>query len=87
MVNADWLEAVPVLCFALYVVVCRNAVFCVLELLNYNNSYYALFSKETDKVEYVFYEVIKVDGGYTLLEVEDDKLNFALFELIEMEEM
>lgn len=64
-----------------------NAVFCVLDLLDYNDVHYALFSKETEKVEYLFYEIVKVDNGYTLVEVEDDELNFALFDLVEKEEM
>lgn len=63
----------------------NDKVFCVLDIIDFNMKKYALFSVESDKLDYVFYEVIANEDGYNLNVVNDNKIIFELFNIIEGE--
>lgn len=56
---------------------------CVLDLINYDGRNFALLAVEKDKLEYLFYEMIKNDNNFDLKLVSDNETNFALFDIIE----
>ena len=53
--------------------------YCVLELLSFNNKEYVLFSVESTKLDYLFYEIISQHDDYRLNLVTD---NMELYELM-----
>lgn len=64
----------------------NNATYCVLDLIDYDGKNYVLFSKESDKIAYIFYEILETIDGYNLVEVDDEKINFALLDIFERKE-
>jgi len=63
-----------------------DKIFCLVELLNYNNEKYAVFSVEDKELSFIIYKVIENENDYQLIMVNDEQLKFTLFELIEKED-
>jgi len=61
----------------------NNEIFCVLDLISFVDRNFVFFSKEIDKIKYVLYEYICIDGKYNFIEVEDKELYFNLIEILE----
>ena len=51
----------------------NKLLYTVLDIFAYNNKYYALFSIEGKKLNYIFYEV-RENNGYDLKEVKEQEL-------------
>ncbi len=60
--------------------------YCLIDIINYENKKYGLFSLESNKIAYIFYEIFETNNGYSLKRVNDEQLNFKLLEIIEKEE-
>ena len=58
--------------------------YCVLDLIEYNNNTYIFMSVEDGNIEYLFYEVKKINDGYNLELIIDDELNNYLFSIEEV---
>ena len=62
----------------------KNGVeYCLLDILILDDKKYALFSLETDKLSFSFYEIIENETDYDLKFIDDQQLNFHLLELYE----
>ena len=57
--------------------------YCLLEILEYNLKKYVLFSVESEKIEYLFYEVFQEGKNYNFSLVTDEETKFALYEQVE----
>lgn len=64
----------------------NNYEFCLIDIVNYENKKYGLFSLESNKLSYVFYEILESENSYNLLKVNDEQLNFKLLEIFENRE-
>lgn len=60
---------------------------CVLDILDYNQKKYALFSVEREKVEYKFYEIMFDNAGYHLEQITDTEVENALFSIVDNKEV
>lgn len=56
---------------------------CILDIIQYENRQYAFMSVESEKLEYLFYEIIQVNQGYNLNLVTNEDFNNILFSLVE----
>lgn len=61
----------------------NNNEMCLLELINYENKLYGLFSMESNKVTFIFYEIYDTGTNYKLLAITDDNLNNKLLSIFE----
>lgn len=58
-------------------------IFCVLDIIDYDMKQYALFSAEYEKLDYIFYEVNRINNDYNLKRVDDESLIYELFKIVE----
>jgi len=56
---------------------------CLLELINYGNDLYGLFSMEDKKFSYIFYQIVDTGSNYQLISVVDDDMNNMLMTIYE----
>lgn len=61
----------------------ENNNLCLLKIINYQSKVYGLFSLETNKLVYLFYEIVDTGNGYNLFRVVDDYLNSLLLSMFE----
>lgn len=61
----------------------NNNEMCLIELINYDDKCYGLFSIEGTKVTFAFYEIYDTGSNYKLLAITDDNLNNKLLGIFE----